>query len=72
MTQTSLADYVEALDKAGPLTRYTDEKRVDQLPMLMEQNPNTAEKTTSSLPDNQLKDDGSQAEGNGLARMSFR
>jgi hypothetical protein len=42
MPQTSLADYVEALDKAGLLTRYTDEKRVDQLPMLMEQNPNTS------------------------------
>jgi hypothetical protein len=27
MPQTALADYVEALDKAGLLTRYSDEKR---------------------------------------------
>ena len=32
MPQTSLAEYVDALDKAGLLTRYTDEKRVDELP----------------------------------------
>ena len=42
MPQTSLADYVEALDKAGLLTRITDEKRVDELPRLMEDNPDTA------------------------------
>ena len=42
MPQTSLAEYVEALDKAGLLTRISDEKRVDELPRLMEDNPDTA------------------------------
>jgi 2,5-furandicarboxylate decarboxylase 1 len=42
MPQTSLVDYVEALDKAGLLTRISDEKRVDELPALMESNPDTA------------------------------
>ena len=42
MPQTTLAEYVEALDKAGLLTRYKDEKRVDELPKLMEDNPDTA------------------------------
>ena len=42
MPQASLTEYVEALDKAKLLTRYSDEKRVDELPMLMEQNPDTA------------------------------
>jgi hypothetical protein len=36
MPQTSLMDYVDALDKAGLLTRFKDEKRVDELPRLME------------------------------------
>jgi hypothetical protein len=31
MSQTSLAEYVEMLDKAGLLTRYSDEKRVAEL-----------------------------------------
>ena len=42
MPQTSLAEYVDRLDKAGLLTRFTDEKRVDELPALMEDNPDTA------------------------------
>lgn len=42
MPQTSLAEYVGALDKAGLLTRHADEKRVDELPALMEANPDTA------------------------------
>lgn len=42
MPQTTLADYVEALDHAGLLKRYKEETRVDELPMLMEQNPDTA------------------------------
>ncbi len=42
MPQTSLTEYVEALDKAGLLSRYSDEKRVDELPGLIEQNPDTA------------------------------
>ena len=42
MPQTSLAEYVEALDKAGLLTRITGEKRVDELPRLMEDHPDTA------------------------------
>jgi len=39
MPQTSLAEYVQALDKAGLLTRIKEEKRVDELPALMEANP---------------------------------
>jgi 2,5-furandicarboxylate decarboxylase 1 len=42
MPQTSLLKYVEALDRAGLLTRFKDEKRVDELPKLMEDNPDTA------------------------------
>jgi UbiD family decarboxylase len=42
MPQTSLAEYVQALDKAGLLTRIKEEKRVDELPALMEANPDTA------------------------------
>ena len=42
MPQTSLAEYVEQLDKAGLLTRYGGEHRADELPALMEQNPDTA------------------------------
>lgn len=42
MPQTTLAQYVETLEKAGLLTRYQEEKRVDELPRLMEDNPDTA------------------------------
>jgi hypothetical protein len=42
MPQTSVLKYVESLDKAGLLTRFKDEKRVDELPKLMEDNPDTA------------------------------
>ena len=42
MPQTSLAEYVQALDKAGLLTRIEEEKRTDELPEVMEQNPDTA------------------------------
>ena len=42
MPQTSLAEFVEALDKAQLLTRIKEEKRVDELPALMEANPDTA------------------------------
>jgi hypothetical protein len=42
MPQTSLAEYVRALDNAGLLTRIRGEKRTDELPELMEQNPDTA------------------------------
>ena len=42
MPQTSLGQYIDDLDKAGLLTRITDEKRVDELPRLMEANPDTA------------------------------
>jgi UbiD family decarboxylase len=42
MAQTSLPEYVDALDKAGLLTRHNDEKRVDELPELIEQSPDTA------------------------------
>jgi UbiD family decarboxylase len=42
MPQQSLAEYVSQLDKAGLLTRITEEKRVDELPKIMEDNPDTA------------------------------
>ncbi len=42
MTQISLSEYVDVLDKAKLLTRIGDEKRVDELPALMEANPDTA------------------------------
>jgi len=42
MPQTTLAEYIEAIEKAGLLTRYKEEKRVDELPELMEDNPDTA------------------------------
>ena len=42
MPQKSLAEYVSRLDDAGLLTRYTDEKRVDELPSIMEAHPDTA------------------------------
>jgi 3-polyprenyl-4-hydroxybenzoate decarboxylase len=42
MPQISLAEWVQALDAAGLLRRYTDEKRVDELPQLMEDNPDKA------------------------------
>src|SRR5260370_9210782 len=40
--QISLGAWVQALDDAGLLRRYTDEKRVDELPQLMEDNPDKA------------------------------
>lgn len=42
MPQISLPDFVEALDKAGFLVRIKDEKRVDELPKIMEENPTKA------------------------------
>ena len=42
MPQQSLRESIADLEKAGLVKRYTDEKRVDELPMLMEQNPDTA------------------------------
>jgi UbiD family decarboxylase len=42
MPQTSLAAYVNDLEKAGLLTRISEEKRVDELPALMELYPDTA------------------------------
>src|SRR5712692_3344194 len=42
MPQISLAEWVQALDAAGLLRRYTDEKRVGELPQLMEDNPDKA------------------------------
>jgi 4-hydroxy-3-polyprenylbenzoate decarboxylase len=42
MPQATLAEYVDELEKAKLLTRYADEKRVDELPQLMEQHPDTA------------------------------
>jgi len=42
MSQKSLAEYVKELDRAGLLTRITDEKRVDELPRIMEDHPDTA------------------------------
>ena len=42
MPQTTLADYVQALEKAKLLNRIKKGKRVDELPTLMEQNPDKA------------------------------
>jgi 4-hydroxy-3-polyprenylbenzoate decarboxylase len=42
MSQISLAEWVQAVDDAGLLRRYSDEKRVDELPQLMEGNPDKA------------------------------
>ncbi len=42
MPQQSLRDSIADMEKAGLITRYTDEKRVDELPRLMEDNPDTA------------------------------
>jgi 4-hydroxy-3-polyprenylbenzoate decarboxylase len=42
MSQIRLGAWVQAVDDAGLLRRYTDEKRVDELPQLMEGNPDKA------------------------------
>ena len=40
--QQSLVDFTNAMEKAGLLVRIKDEKRVDQLPLIMEQYPQQA------------------------------
>lgn len=40
--QQSLSDFAAAMEKVGLLVRISDEKRVDQLPLLMEQYPKQA------------------------------
>ena len=42
MPQQSLRDSIADMERAGLVTRYGDEKRVDELPRLMEDNPDTA------------------------------
>lgn len=42
MPQISMAESIEAMDKAGLLKRYTEELRVDELPKAMEDNPDQA------------------------------
>src|SRR5216683_1568817 len=42
MAQATLNDWIDTLEGAGLLRRYTDEKRVDELPGLMEANPDQA------------------------------
>jgi 4-hydroxy-3-polyprenylbenzoate decarboxylase len=42
MAQESLADFISTLERSGLLRRYTEEKRVDELPKLMEDNPDQA------------------------------
>ncbi len=42
MAQSSLAEFIEALKSKGLLCRYSEEKRVDELPQLMEANPERA------------------------------
>lgn len=39
MPQINLTDFVAGLERAGFLVRIKDEKRVDELPMIMEENP---------------------------------
>src|ERR1700679_454925 len=42
MAQKSLAEFIQTLVQNGLLRRYSDEKRVDELPQLMEDNPDQA------------------------------
>jgi 2,5-furandicarboxylate decarboxylase 1 len=42
MPQQSLADFVTAMEAAGMLVRVKEEKRVDELPRVMEDHPTTA------------------------------
>lgn len=42
MPQQSLSDFVNNMEKAGLLVRIKEEKRVDQLPIVMDQNPTKA------------------------------
>jgi len=42
MPQQSLADFVGDMEKADLLVRIGDEKRIDQLPRVMEDNPENA------------------------------
>ncbi len=42
MPQQSLRDSIADMEKAGLITRIKEEKRVDELPLVMEQNPDTA------------------------------
>lgn len=42
MPQQSLSDFVEDMEKAGMLVRVKEEKRVDELPAVMEAHPLTA------------------------------
>ena len=42
MAQISLAEYIHALEANGLLRRYSEEKRVDELPQLMKANPDQA------------------------------
>src|SRR4029450_12996100 len=42
MPHTSLSDFVYAMEAAGMLVRVTEEKRVDELPRVMEDHPTTA------------------------------
>ena len=39
MPQQSLSEFVQAMEKAGLLVRIKEEKRVDELPQVMEANP---------------------------------
>lgn len=39
MPQQSLTDFINAFEKAGFLIRIKEEKRVDELPKIMEENP---------------------------------
>jgi len=43
MPQQSLSEFVDDMEKAGLLVRIKEEKRVDELPAVMEANPLTAE-----------------------------
>jgi UbiD family decarboxylase len=42
MPQITLDKYIDKLDEAGLLVRYTDPQRVDELPRIMEDNPDKA------------------------------
>jgi hypothetical protein len=48
MKQQSLSDFVSAMEAAGMLVRVTEEKRVDELPRVMEDHPTTKTRTRAS------------------------
>ena len=42
MPQVSMSESIEQMENAGLLKRYSEKKRVDELPRIMEDNPSQA------------------------------